>query len=138
MAFGHGKTAVFKLADSGATLRDLSSYLDNLNMPRSIDANDTTTFGVTGGAKTFIVGLNEAKVSGSGKFDIVADGYLNGVLGQSTLLAFEYGPLGSTAGMRKFTGTCMLTSYDIKSSVNDVVAASIEFQISGPVTPTTW
>lgn len=136
MAFGHGKAAVFKLDDSGATLRDLSTYITEVSMPRDIETAETTAFGST--AKSYITGLTDATISMSGLFDSVADGYLAGVLGQSTALSFNYGPLGSTAGMIKYTGTAILTSYELSSSVGDVVTFSADLQVTGAITRTTW
>ena len=138
MAFGHGKNAVFKLDDSGGTLRDLSSYINEASMPRSIETAETTTFGVSGGSKTYITGLNDTTISISGLFDATADGYLAGVLGQSATLSFEYGPLGSTGGYVKYSGECIMTSYEVSSSVGDVVSASAQFQVTGAVTRGTW
>lgn len=138
MAFVHGKSAVFKLDDSGGTLRDLSAYLDDLSFPRDIETAETTTFGVAGSAKTYIVGLSDATISISGKFDATADGYLAGVVGQSATLSFEYGPAGSTGGNVKYTGECIMTSYEVSASVGDVVTASADFQVTGQITRTTW
>lgn len=138
MAFVHGKSAVFKLDDSGGTLRDLSSYLDDLGFPRDIETAETTTFGVSGGAKTYITGLNDATISISGKFDSTADGYLAGVIGQAATLSFEYGPEGSAGGKVKYLGECIMTSYEVSASVGDVVTASADFQVTGQITRTTW
>ncbi|NBR70489.1 MAG: hypothetical protein EBT75_00070 [Proteobacteria bacterium] len=138
MAFVHGKSAVFKLDDSGGTLRDLSSYLDDLGFPRDIETAETTTFGVAGSAKTYIVGLSDATISISGKFDATADGYLAGVVGQSATLSFEYGPAGSTGGLVKYSGECIMTSYEVSASVGDVVTASADFQVTGQITRGTW
>lgn len=138
MAFGHGKSAVFKIDDSGGTLRDISAYINEASMPRSIETAETTTFGVSGGSKTYITGLNDTTISISGLFDSVSDGYLAGVLGQSATLSFEYGPLGSTGGMIKYSGECIMTSYEVSSSVGDVVSASAQFQVTGAVTRGTW
>lgn len=138
MAFAHGKAAVFKLDDSGGTLRDLSSYLNDVSMPRDIETAETTTFGVSGSAKTYITGLSDATISISGLFDATADGYLAGVVGQAATLSFEYGPTGSTGGMIKYTGECILTSYEVSASVGDSVQASADLQVTGAVTRTTW
>jgi len=138
MAFVHGKSAVFKLDDSGGTLRDLSAYLDDLGFPRDIETAETTTFGVSGSAKTYIVGLSDATISISGKFDSTADGYLAGVLGQSATLSFEYGPEGSSSGKVKYSGECIMTSYEVSASVGDVVTASADFQVTGQITRGTW
>ena len=136
MAFGHGKSAVFKLDDSGGTLRDLSSYINEASMPRDIETAETTAFGSS--AKSYIVGLTDATISISGMFDSTADGYLAGVVGQAATLSFEYGPLGSTAGMVKYLGECILTSYELSSPVGDVVTFSGDLQVTGAITRTTW
>jgi len=138
MPFVHGKTAVFKLDDSGGTLRDLSAYLNDVGFPRNIDTAETTTFGVSGSSKTYIVGLNDATISVSGLFDATADGYLAGVLGQSATLSFEYGPAGSTGGNIKYSGECIMTSYEVSASVGDAVQATAQFQVTGVITRGTW
>ena len=138
MAFAHGKSAVFKLDNSSSTLVDYSSYLNDISLSRSIETAETTTFGVSGSAKTYIVGLSDANFSISGLFDATADSTLAGVLGFATALDFEYGPTGSTASMIKYTGTCLMTGYNISASVGDVVQATADFQVTGPVTRTTW
>jgi len=136
MAFVHGKTAVFKVDDSGGTLRDLSAYLNDISFPRDQETAETTAFG--NAAKTYIVGLTDATISISGMFDATADGYLAGVLGHATLLDFEYGPAGSTGGLVKYSGTCLMTSYEVSASVGDAVQASADFQVSGTITRGTW
>lgn len=138
MAFRHGKNAVFKVDNSGGTLTDISAYLDDISMPRSIETAETTTFGVTGGAKTYVVGLNDATISVSGKYDSTVDAHLAGILGQEASVSFEYGAAGNTVGYIKFTGECFLTKYDLKSPVGDVVTFSADFQISGQVTRATY
>ena len=136
MAFGHGKSAVFKLDDSGGTLRDLSSYINEASMPRDIETAETTAFGSS--AKSYITGLTDATISISGMFDATADGYLAGVVGQAATLSFEYGPLGSTASMIKYSGECILTSYELSSPVGDVVTFSADLQVTGAITRGTW
>lgn len=138
MAFVHGKTAVFKIDDSGGTLRDISAYLNDVGFPRNIDTAETTTFGVSGSSKTYIVGLNDATISISGLFDATADGYLAGVLGQSATLSFEYGPAGSTGGYVKYSGECIMTSYEVSAAVGDAVQATAQFQVTGSITRGTW
>lgn len=138
MAFAHGKSAVLKLDNAAGSLVDYSAYLNSIQMPRSIATAETTTFGVAGSAKTYIVGLTDATISLSGLFDATADATLAGVLGQTATLTFEYGPTGSTAGMIKYTGECIMTSYQIQAAVGDAVQASVDCQVTGVVTRTTW
>lgn len=138
MAFVHGKSAVFKLDNASASLVDYSPYLNDVSLSRSIETAETTTFGVSGSAKTYIVGLSDATFSISGLFDATADATLAGVLGFATALNFNYGPAGSTAGLVKYTGTCIMTGYNISAAVGDAVQATADFQVTGPVTRTTW
>lgn len=138
MAFAHGKSGFFSLDDSSGTVRDLSSYLNDISMPRDIETAETTTFGVSGSAKTYIVGLTDATISISGLFDATADGYLAGVVGQAASLTFVYGPAGDTAGFVKYTGECLLTSYEVSTAVGDAVQASASLQVTGAITRTTF
>jgi hypothetical protein len=138
VAFVHGKSAVFKLDNSSGTLVDYSSYLNDLSLSRDIETAETTTFGVAGSAKTYIVGLSDATFSISGLFDATADGTLAGVLGFATPLEFEYGPAGSSGGLIKYSGNCIMTSYEISAAVGDAVQASADFQVTGAITRGTW
>jgi len=138
MAFVHGKSAVFKLDNASGSLVDYSTYLDDIGFPRDVETAETTTFGVAGSAKTYITGLSDATISVSGKFDATADATLSAVVGQAATLTFEYGPEGSSSGKVKYTGECILTSYEVSASVGDVVTASLDFQVTGQITRTTF
>lgn len=138
MAFRHGKNAIFKIDNTSAALQDISAYCDDLSLPRSIDTGETTTFGVSGGSKTYVVGLNDATIKVGGKWDSALDAIIAPTVGFDTPLNFNYGPEGSTTGRVKLTGTCILTSYEVSAPVGDVVTFSAEYQITGPVTRTTF
>lgn len=136
MAFKHGKNAVFKVDNSGGTLTNISTYLNNISMPRSIETGETTSFGNS--AKTYIVGLSDSTLSIDGTWDATLDAHLAGVLGQDASLTFEYGPEGSGTGAIKYTGECFLTSFETSSPVADVVTFTAEFQVTGTITRTTF
>jgi len=131
-SFRHGKSAVFKVDDSGGSLRDLSDACNSVSFPRDAEVLETTSFGSSD--RTYIVGFKNGTISIEGSFDATYDGYLAGILGQEATVSFEYGPEGSTTGYTKYTGECILTSYETSAGVGDVVAFSAEFQISGAVT----
>lgn len=136
MAFVHGKGTVIKLDDSGGTLRDLSTYADEVTFPSSVDMAETTTFGKDD--KTFIPGLRDHTISVSGKWDATLDGYVAPAVGQAASLSFEYGPAGSGSGAVKFTGECFITSYELSNPVGDVVTFSLELQCSDAITRGTY
>lgn len=130
--FTHGKATVFKVDNSGGSLTDISNVLTDVSFPQSVETAETSTFGAS--AKTYIVGLSDSTVSVSGNFDTTVDAHLSAVLGQAASLSFEYGPEGSTAPNAKYTGECLLTSYEKSGAVGDVVTFSAEFQVTGAVT----
>jgi hypothetical protein len=134
--FRHGKAAVFKIDDSGGTLRNISDALNSISFPREAEVLETTSFGSSD--RTYIVGFKNGTISIEGSFDATYDGYLAGVLGQDATLSFEYGPEGSTSTYTKYTGECILTSYESTAGIGDVVSISAEFQISGAVTRGTY
>lgn len=138
--FRHGKGTAFKITDSGGTLRDISNTLREVTFPREADVAETSAFGTFD--KTYVVGLVGSSFSFSGMFDATVDGYLNGIRGLDIAApytgVFEYGPEGTTATRIKYTGTALCTNYSIQGSINDMVAGTVNFQVTGPVTRTTW
>ncbi len=71
MAFTHGKDSVFKLDNSGGSLTDISTYVNNVDFPETADVSETTTLGADN--KTYIAGLKDATISLAGLWDATAD-----------------------------------------------------------------
>lgn len=143
MAFSHGKGAAFSLDDSSGSLTDISTYLDEVGFPQTIETGETTTFQSTGGAKTYVVGLRDATVSLSGKFDPTVDALIQGDIdnlsaGSISSVSFEYGPAGSASGAIKYTGEALVTNYEVSAPVGDVVTFSCDLQVTGAVTRGTF
>ena len=132
MAFTHGKDSVFKLDNSGGSLTDISTYVNNVDFPETADVSETTTLGADN--KTYIAGLKDATISLSGLWDATADAIFGAVVGQSATLSYEYSPEGTTGGNVKYEGEAILTSYAISSPVGDAVGYSADLQVSGAVT----
>lgn len=132
MAFVHGSDSVFKLDNSGGSLTDISSYVNNVDFPQTADVAETTTLGASN--KTYIVGLKDATISLSGLWDATADAIFGAVVGQSATLSFEYSPEGTGSGAVKYTGEAIMTSYSKSSPVGDVVGYSADLQVTGAVT----
>lgn len=141
MAFTHGKNAVFKLDDSGGTLRTLTSYVDNVSgLPGARDLSPVTAFG-DGGTKS-IPGLQNITFTVSGHFDSTATTGPNAVIASlrtaASTATFEYGPEGGTTGKVKFSGECWLTQYQVDANVTDKVPFTASFQVDGTVTEGTF
>jgi hypothetical protein len=134
--FFHGRNTVFKITDATATLQDISDTLREVNFPITLDTPETTAFGST--VKTYVVGIKDAKFTCSGMFDPTTDGILEGIYGLAGGTAFEYGPSGSLTGEVKYTGVAILVNYGIRGAVNDMVAATVDFQVTGPITRGTY
>jgi predicted secreted protein len=139
--FRHGKNAHFALDGVAASLVNISDTLNEISMPRAIETAETTAFGQND--KTYITGLGDATISLSGMFDATVDTQIAGNItnlksGSVSSLSFEYGPAGSASTRPKFTGEAIITSYDISSPVGDVVTYSLELQVTGAVTGTTF
>lgn len=139
--FKHGKNTYFALDGVSGSVVNISDTLNEASMPRAIETADTTAFGQND--KTYITGLGDATISLSGMFDATVDAMIHGDIanlksGSVASLSFEYGPSGSAGGSPKFTGEALITSYEISSPVADVVTYSLELQVTGAVTGTTF
>lgn len=133
MAFNHGSKASFSVND-GSSLRDLTSYLTSVTFPQTVDTAEVTALGGT--SKAYIVGLRDATISIEGIYDPTVDGYLSTVAGLSTATAFEYYPNGTPVGSTKpkFSGNCILTSYEVGTPVDGAATFTADFQVSAAVT----
>ena len=139
--FKHGKNAFFALDGTAASLVNISDTLNEISMPREIETAETTAFG--NNDKTYITGLGDATVSLSGMFDatlntMIAGNIANLKSGSVSSLTFEYGPAGSASPQPKFTGEALVTSYEVSSPVGDVVTFSLELQVTGGITGSTF
>ena len=132
--FVHGKSTDFELDDTGGTSRSLANTLTSVDFPETIDTGEVTAFGST--SKSYLVGLRDATISVSGLWDATIDGYIIGT--EPATRTFIFGPAGSTGGNVKYTGECILTSYSISNPVADVVTYSLDLQVTGDVTRTTY
>ena len=133
--FVHGKSTNFTLDDTSGTVRNFSDTLTSVDFPDSVETAETTAFGAS--AKSYIVGLTDATFSLSGIWDATVDGYISGGA-EPASRSFVYGPAGSTAGNVKYTGEAIVTSYSISNPVGDVVTYSLDLQVTGAVTRTTY
>lgn len=129
MPFRHGKnTALFY---NGA---NLTSYFNEASVSQDVETAETTAFG--NDAKTYITGLKDGTLSGSGMFDGAAgavDETLSGVIGAAAADVVTLAPDGAVAGRRSYSMAARETSYEVSSPVGDVVSISLEVQADGGV-----
>jgi hypothetical protein len=134
MPFVAARSSSFKLDNAAGTLTDISAYVDSVSgIANTTDMAETTTFGST--SKTFQGTLrNGDTISVSGKWDSTLNTQITALLGLSTSSTFDYSPAGTTASLPKVTGECFVSSYEVSSSVADLVTFSLSLQITGAVT----
>jgi hypothetical protein len=134
MAFVAARSSSFKLDNAAGSLTDISAYVDSVSgIANTTDMAETTTFGAT--SKTFQGTLrNGDTISVSGKWDSTLNTQITALLGLSTSSTFDYSPAGTAASTPKVTGECFVSSYEVSSSVADLVTFSLSLQITGAVT----
>ena len=128
MAYRHGKNTGVLVGKY-----NLTAYFNEISSSMSIEASETTTFNSS--AKTYITSLNDGTISASGLFDGDATA-VNAAIEE--IISTDYQPAitlaydgGFTAGASCGMGLGEITSYEITAPVADVVATSVEFQVSG-------
>ena len=110
-------------------------------MPKSIDLADVTT--LTKNSKVFVVGLEDNKISISGKWDPTLDGHVAGLVsalrsGTLASATFEYGPAGSASGAVRITGECFVEGYEVSGAVGDAQEFKLDLHVTDDVTVNTW
>lgn len=137
MAFSHGKEAVFKIDTAGAVLTDVSIYVTGVTFSREQDTAETSVLGLDD--KQFMAGMRGATFSLDARFDPTFDALIDGLMAANSITDFEYYPAGTPVGPTKprYAGTCIVTSQEIATSVDDAAGSSCELQVTGAVVRTT-
>ena len=133
--FVHGKSTNFTIDDTAGSVRDISNTVTSVDFPETLDTAETTAFGSS--AKSYIPGLTDATISISGIWDATVDGYIAGGA-EPASRSFVFGPAGSGSGNVKYTGEAIVTSYSISNPVGDVVTYSLDLQVTGSISRTTY
>lgn len=132
MAFKHGKGAVFMLGSD-----DLSAFLDSIEWSRTRETGETTTYGSTSDAKTYVAGLRDASFSITGKYDSTATtgpaAVLNAALVSDTATVAKIRDEGTGSTLPEIEVSCFCTGYTESVPVGDVITFSADFQCTGVV-----
>ncbi len=130
MAFSHGTVATFAVDPAGgSSYTDLSVYLNEITQETETDGAETTTLGNT--AKTYIPGLEDGTFEMSGLYDPTADALFNTL--RRVIATFRYRPAGAGSGLPQYTGSLILTTYSVETTVEDAAMFEAEFQITGTI-----
>jgi predicted secreted protein len=137
MAILTGNNGVVKIANSSAVLKTIAA-VKTFSIDLKADTIETTTMGVD--VRTYLKGLSSWSGSADVYFDLAnytggasevhALNPTSGVVGASPLSVELY--LADTAD--KFSGNIIVTGYNVKSSMDGMVEATISFQGSGACT----
>lgn len=127
MAFVHGKNASITVNSV-----DWTPYADSVSVPQDIDTADTSHFGT--GAKTYILGMNDSKVTISGLWDATLDAAAQAILSAGAAVSVVYGPAGAGTGSVKYTFQAILTQWQVDAGTSDVVKFSAGLQRTGATT----
>lgn len=153
-AYPTGMTAA--AGSSVLPLINLSKFINDISFPQQIETPETTTFSAEG-VKTYIVGLKGYTISFGGHYEATAastssgaytpggaDAIMSALISwqdAGNFIPFVYGPatpgkftVSGAAAVPFFYGQGLLTKYDLKSGVNNIVEFDGELQISGAVT----
>ena len=121
MAFRHAKNAALTL-----NTKDLSTFMDNLDLSFDLDTSDTTAFGSTW--KSSLAGVPSGKFDISGFYDPTATTGPGAVLfplvvAGTAVTGLLY-PGGTASGQILYTITtgCIVTSYAESSPVGGIVS----------------
>ena len=136
MAFFDSRVSRFLLFDAGGASRDLSPFVTDVRgLPGDRTLNEVTALGDSGAR--FIPGIEDVTFLLSGIFDDRATTGPDTVLGplraHSSPVRFEYGPRGAATGSVKYSGSCWVASYRLRSRVGSRVEWAAALQVDGVV-----
>lgn len=97
--------------------------------PFATDMQDATVFGT--GFKSFEGGLKSGTISVTYKYDDTINDIIEDLWLNSTLVTFEYSPIGGSSP--NCTGSMICSSMNITAGVGELLQIEAEFQISGTI-----
>ena len=138
---GHDGVVKFKdvdaSIDNGSSQPDQIANLRNFTIEQTQDTIEDTFMG-TANVRTYKAGLSTFTFSGDLFFN-EGDNVQNGLddlvtkTGEGSVASFEVYPAGDDTGRRKLSGSMIITSFSITSSVDGMVEASFAAQGTGPL-----
>lgn len=128
----HGRLTVLTVAT-----KDISVATKTSNFSGSADIAKATGYGATSHVK--VGGLKDGKFTASGAYDLQATvgtpAALEGQEGTTHAIIRKVAGTGSGKPQEAFSG--ILSKFDVSAPVDDIVAWSAEWEVTGDVTRTT-
>ncbi len=133
MADRHGKDATVDMddaVDAGATLQDISAYVDQSDLNRLVELADVTAYGDED--RNWIAGLGSGSLSMGGTWDAVLDGYFGSTFDFETARTIRYRPEGDSSP--QFTFEAFIESYSVGPPVDDKISWSATLRPTDAIT----
>ena len=141
MTFFDSNKSRLLIDDTGGTQRDLSLYITEVSGLLG-DRLLRELTGLSDSGAVFLPSVENWRVSVRGLFDDTASSRPDAVLGplrtHSTTVDFEYEPEGTASGAVKYSGTCWVRNYELRSRVGRLVAWQASIQVEGTVARGTY
>ena len=131
-----GNTVLRIDASAGGTLNSITTYVDRITpgFGRAYQVLDTTHF--DDAAERVIAGIEQSQeFSLTGAFDDTATTGPDAIFGTAvgTALTFEFNPIGTVAGNRKFTGEVLVVAYLPSGEVKGRVNYEVRLKLDGTI-----
>ena len=133
MANRHGKDATVEMddaVDAGATLQDISAFVDQSDFNRIVELADTSAYGDED--RTWIAGLGTGTLTMGGPWDPTLDGYFGSTFDFETTRSIRYRPEGDSSP--SFTFEAFIESYTIGPPVDDAIRWNATLRPTGVIT----
>jgi hypothetical protein len=141
MTFFDSSKSRFLIDDTGGTQRDLSLYITEVNGLPGVRVLRELT-GMSDSGAMYVPDVENSRIALRGLFDDTASSGPDAVLGplntHASAVDFEYGPEGNASGDVRYSGTCWVRSYELRSRVGRLVAWVASMQVEGTVTRGTY
>ena len=134
MPIGRARDGFVSITDTGGTVRNITSFVDNFTQTDGADELETTVYGAS--ARTFMRGYGGWEGTISGKWDAngsstplfwIHDHINAAATIYSTLV---WAGAGSASGRPYMLGTVMLSNYSTQGPFDDVVTWSVDFRLA--------
>jgi hypothetical protein len=132
MAAHAGIGASLKVDSAANVLTEISQWLTDISGDTSTDELDGTTFqaGATSPVKFIVFGATERTMSVTGMWVAAAETFFSAIDGL-TNLDYEYGPLGTTSGLTRISGTLNAGGWSgPQQTVNGLITFTMTFKVN--------